>query len=71
MITDYVLIQLNGKPFNCLRGISLEDLLRYLNFEIGFVVIEYNHMIIRDGDWKSIYINSGDKIEVVTVVGGG
>lgn len=71
MITNYILVQLNGQPFNCLLGISLKDLILYLNFDITSLIVEYNQEIIPFTDWDSIIVRSGDKIELVTIVGGG
>ena len=71
MITDYVLVQLNGKAFNCLPGFSLKDLILYLNLEMSSLIVEYNQEVISYFDYESITVKSGDKIELVTIVGGG
>nr|YP_009660561.1 thiamine biosynthesis protein S [Corallina chilensis]QCS25509.1 thiamine biosynthesis protein S [Corallina chilensis] len=71
MLTDYILIQLNGKPFNCIPGISLRDIILYLDLDFSSVVIEYNSEIIEKCDLSKTKVTAGDKIEVVTIVGGG
>ena len=71
MITHYVLVQLNGQSFNCISGISLKDLILYLNFDSASIIIEYNQEVIPFIDWDSIRVKSGDRIELITIVGGG
>ena len=71
MFTNYILIYLNGQPFNCSSGMSLRHLLAYLNFDLSSVVVEYNSEIISIDSLSEVIINSGDKVEVLTMVGGG
>lgn len=71
MLTNYILIQLNGQPFNCVSGISLKDIILYLNFDLRSVVIEYNAVIVQNVELDKVVIVEGDKIELLTVVGGG
>lgn len=71
MLTDYILIQVNGKPLNCVFGSTLQDLLLYLDYRIDDIVVEYNFNIIQNLDLYKQILSSGDKIEIVTIVGGG
>nr|YP_009541673.1 thiamine biosynthesis protein S [Synarthrophyton chejuense]AYR05682.1 thiamine biosynthesis protein S [Synarthrophyton chejuense] len=71
MFTNYTLIQLNGKPFNCLPNLSLKDILLYLDFDLDLVIIEYNSEILNDSILENILPVTGDKVEVLTIVGGG
>ena len=71
MLTSYILIQLNGCPFNCAPNLSLKDLLIYLEFDVNSVIVEYNHEIVQAVAFSDIFIASGDKIEVLAIVGGG
>nr|AYR06181.1 thiamine biosynthesis protein S [Renouxia sp.] len=71
MLTNYIAIRLNGEPFNCLSTMSLKDMLIYLDFELDSSVIEYNSQIIQQNDLSHVLLNPGDKVEVVTIAGGG
>lgn len=71
MITDYILIQLNGKPFNCPSSIKLKDVLLYLGYALDSIVVEYNAEILHDLELSTKIIKTGDKIEILTIVGGG
>lgn len=71
MLTNYVLIQLNGQPFNCFPNMSLKDLVVYLNFNLNSVVIEYNFAIVQNTSFDQIIISNGDVVEILTMVGGG
>lgn len=71
MLTSYILIQLNGKPFNCSHSFLLSDLLKYLNVDSQTTIIEYNGTILQEDYLHEITLVNGDKIELLTVVGGG
>lgn len=71
MINQYILIYLNGKPFNCRKNLLLKDLLDYLDVNISSSVIEYNRQIVQNLLLDRINLCEGDKIEIVSIVGGG
>ena len=71
MLTHYVLIQLNGKPFNCASNLSLIDLLVYLNLNLYSTIVEYNSEVIQFTSLNKIILRQGDKVEFLTIVGGG
>ena len=71
MLTNYILIQLNGQPFNCFANLYLKDLLIYLGFDLSSIIIEYNNEIIQSNVLGKIKVTSGDRVEVLTMVGGG
>lgn len=71
MMNQYILIYLNGKPFNCRTNLLLKDLLDYLDVDINSSVIEYNSQIIQNLFLHRINLFEGDKIEIVSIVGGG
>ena len=51
--------------------ITLEDLLNYFAYSSSIFVVEYNQFICNKNKWKDIKINTNDKIEIITIVGGG
>lgn len=71
MLTKYISIQLNGRPFNCSANLPLSELLLYLNIKMDSIIIEYNSEIIQDSLFNKIMLKHGDNIELLTVVGGG
>ena len=71
MLTCYISIYLNGKPFNCKPNLLLEDLLVYLDINSNSIIVEYNNDIIQDALLNQIVLRHGDKVEVLTMVGGG
>lgn len=68
---DEITIYLNGEPYNCVGNISIEILLKYLNFNIDLVAVEYNNEIVEKEKWDEIILTQGDKLEILTIVGGG
>lgn len=47
------------------------DIVDYFAYNFSLLVVEYNHLICNKTSWKKIFIKNGDRIEIVTIVGGG
>jgi sulfur carrier protein len=62
---------LNGERYSIDQKISLFDLIMYFNYNDSLLVLEYNNFICAKKQWKTTFIKNNDKIEVVTIVGGG
>ena len=61
----------NGQTYYVEQRISLSDLIHYFNYTSSLLVLEYNNSICNQKNWKKIFIKNNDKIEIVTIVGGG
>ena len=61
----------NGHQFYTNETITLFDLVSYFNYTKSLFVLEYNNSICDKTQWNKIYITNNDKIEIVTIVGGG
>jgi thiamine biosynthesis protein ThiS len=66
-------IFLNGKiySFQTYKLFSLDNLRAFLNYKKNLIVIEYKGKIIHPNTWSSILLKDLDKIEILTIVGGG
>ena len=62
---------LNGRKYYTKQAISLFDLIQYFNCDDSLLVLEYNNLICNKKKWENILIENYDKIEIVTIVGGG
>lgn len=62
---------LNGQQYSTNKIIHLLDLVNYFNYNDSLLVLEYNNLICNKKKWKQILIKNQDKIEIVTIVGGG
>ena len=62
---------LNGENYSLESKVSLLELIKYFNYNTSLLVLEYNNSIINKNEWNNVYINNNDKIEIVTIVGGG
>ena len=67
-------ISLNGKE----KKIELENekallssTLEFLGYKKNTVVVEVNDLIINSKKWESEILKEGDKLEIVSIVGGG
>ncbi len=70
-VTKQVTILLNGEPRSCSSQIPLPELLQQLGFNPRLVAVEYNGEILHRQFWTDTKIQSGDRLEIVTIVGGG
>ena len=62
---------LNGYKFYTINDLTINDVLKYFNYENSLFVIEYNNLICDKNEWSKIKINDEDIIEIITIVGGG
>lgn len=62
---------LNGQTYYTTGNINLFELINYFDYNDSLLVLEYNNIICDKKKWKNIFVNDQDKIEVVTIVGGG
>jgi sulfur carrier protein len=46
-------------------------LLTALGYQVRLIAVEYNGEILHRQFWEETLLNEGDRLEVVTVVGGG
>ena len=67
-------IKINGKE----KNIHLENdnallsrTLELLGYRPNTVVVELNDLIINSTKWKNQILKEGDKLEIVSIVGGG
>jgi sulfur carrier protein len=62
---------LNNEEYRTVNCINLYDLITYFNYNESLLVLEYNQVILDQIHWKTTFIKNLDKIEIVTIVGGG
>jgi thiamine biosynthesis protein ThiS len=61
----------NGQQFCTPHNITIYNLITYFNYSTSLLVLEYNNLLCNKKNWDKIYIQNNDKIEIVTIVGGG
>jgi sulfur carrier protein len=62
---------LNGQTYVTSSSLTLLDLIMYFNYNKSLLVLEYNNVICNRKNWDQTFIENHDKIEIVTIVGGG
>ena len=62
---------LNGQIYITDSKFTLLELIEYFNYNSSLLVLEYNSLICKKKNWNKITIQNNDKIEIVTIVGGG
>jgi len=68
---NYFIVFVNGQTFNCLKFMSIKDLLLYLNYDLNTIIVEYNKVIMNSSEFEDLILKINDSIEVITIVGGG
>ncbi len=64
-------IVVNGDPMKVSEGLSVSELLRDLQIKDSRVAVEVNLDIIRSAQRDARKLQAGDKVEIVSFVGGG
>ena len=62
---------LNGHEYFTDSELNLLEIVNYFSYNTSLLVLEYNSLISNKKNWNKIYINNNDRIEIVTIVGGG
>jgi len=64
------MVKVNGKEID-LDGKNLSDYIAESEYDIKFIAVEINEELIPKAKYSETIIHDGDKIEVVSFVGGG
>ena len=67
-------IRVNGKEKKIVlenEKVLLSSTLEFLGYKKNTVVVEVNDLIINSKKWESEILKEGDKLEIVSIVGGG
>lgn len=62
---------LNGKKYHVNKKISIRNIINYFNYNSSIFIIEHNNLICNKKNWSKRMIKNNDKIEIVSIVGGG
>ncbi|MGA1621450.1 MAG: sulfur carrier protein ThiS [Synechocystis sp.] len=66
-----IAIWVNGDRRQCPTPVTLPDFLTNQGFNPRLIAVEYNGEILHRQFWPETYLKEGDRLEVVTIVGGG
>ena len=69
--TNKITIQVNGEDSTCIPKTTLPELLAQLELNPRLIAVEYNGEILHRQYWAETQMESGDRLEIVTIVGGG
>lgn len=64
-------IQVNGERRTVMDGTTVLSLIREFSLPESRVAVERNRSLVRKSDFGSTALVEGDRIEIVTFVGGG
>jgi|YelNatPaOPRAMG01_1025707.scaffolds.fasta_scaffold33844_4 thiamine biosynthesis protein ThiS len=64
-------IFINGEEYSFEKEFTLEELIQNLKINKDTTVVEINETIINRNNYPNIFLKNGDKVEIITFVGGG
>jgi len=70
-MTDEITLQVNGEPRSCRSNTLLPQFLEQMGMNLRLVAVEYNGEILHRQFWHETQLQAGDRLEIVTIVGGG
>ena len=50
---------------------TLTEALNQLGYNSGTIIVELNNLIVNNESWQENKVKDGDKLEIVSIVGGG
>ncbi len=71
MPNDTITLTVNGDPVTCASQTLVSEVITQLNYNPRLVAVEYNGEILHHQHWPETVVKDGDKLEIVTIVGGG
>jgi len=70
-MSETILLEINGEPREVPGGLNVTGLLAHLGISSSRVAIERNRDILPKTQWEQTRVSSGDRYEIVHLVGGG
>lgn len=64
-------LQVNGEAKTCEVGTLLPDFLENVGLNPRLIAVEYNGEILARPLWATTALQANDRLEIVTIVGGG
>ena len=67
-------IQVNGEEKfinNSNKEFTLTEALSQLGYNSNTIIVELNNLIVNNESWQENKVKDGDKLEIVSIVGGG
>ena len=64
-------ITVNGKSMDVEAGLTVDGLLALLNIKREYTAVAVNREITPKGEYASLKLGDGDKVEIVRPMGGG
>jgi len=64
-------LTVNGKPEQIERPMTVAELLRTVKVPQNYLAVEVNEEVVAREDHDQVTVGEGDRVEVVTLVGGG
>jgi thiamine biosynthesis protein ThiS len=64
-------VSVNGETLRVPSGSTVADVLRQLSLDRARVAVEHNLRVVPRAEHAALRLNHGDRLEIVTFVGGG
>ena len=62
---------LNGEYYYTNQNLTLVDIILYFDYNASLLVLELNDLIYNKNKWDQTFIMDQDKLEIISIVGGG
>ena len=62
---------LNGQSYYTTQNLTLLEIIKYFNYNDSLLVLELNQLVYNKKKWDQTFLKNHDKIEIVSIVGGG
>ena len=70
-MSQIIYFSLNGQSYYTNQNLTLLDIINYFSYNDALLILELNHLILNKNEWQQTFINNQDKLEIVSIIGGG
>lgn len=65
------MITVNGEKLHAHEGATVQELIQTQGYRIDVIAVEHNGKILKKADYATTFLHDGDRLEIVSFVGGG
>ena len=65
------ILNINGSKYLSNSSLTISELMSYLGFNKNVIVIDYNGFILDKTLWAKINLKNKDRLEILSIAGGG
>jgi sulfur carrier protein len=67
----FLIVKINGKEEEVAENLTVQQMITDRKLNPKTIIVELNGLVLKPDLWKSTFLISGDKMEIIRILGGG